>query len=96
MGQPNLHFTIDYGWRLVLLLNPAFEDCGSLLPFVAVNRFPNSTNQSQHRKNENEDFECQNRHSVVPPGRVPLRFGALAMGGDIVGVLHGEYREGKP
>ena len=57
MGQSNLHFTIDYGAWLVLLLNPALQCRSTLLPLMPVDPFPDYVNHRQRRKNEHEDLK---------------------------------------
>jgi hypothetical protein len=57
MSQSNLHFTVDDGWRLILLLDPASKGCGALLPLLPVNPFTDNMNQREHGKYDYENSQ---------------------------------------
>jgi hypothetical protein len=57
MCQSNLHFTVDYRWRLILTADPGLQRSGALLPLTPVDPFPDHINEGQERENEDEDFK---------------------------------------
>jgi len=55
--QSNLHFTVDYGWWLILTANPGLQRGRAFLTLTPVEPFADHINDGQQRENGNEDFK---------------------------------------